>query len=326
MELKELVKQYKNWTLSRHQSDQDRDRLLGESLAQFAKVCNSLKDYGEILMALYLCVRYFGSQKGERVFTSLLVKNNSFKEVEPTWYLLFTQSNIFATLCRMQTSVERSQFNVIVLKKALERDFEFMIDELLDGQIPVSNKMIELLLAGERERSLINLLTQTKESKNTRPKYHNMSEKSKYQGIAAIIKKQVTFNLDKPRDLEDLYGMKELHFLNIIGIAMEIDIKTSQVQSLITLMKREIEAGNVPDGAVQLNYESLFRLFARLRKIKLIRFLFNQKFDFEFSVHVFIAALEEDAFDIAVLLHKEFVQLMRENSLKDNRSIVSNCI
>lgn len=254
------------------------------------------------------------------------MKNNSFKEVEPTWYLLFTQSNIFATLCRMQTSVERSQFNVIVLKKALEREFEFMVDELLDGQIPVSNKMIELLLAGERDRSLINLLTQTKESKNTRPKYHNMSEKSKYQGVAALIKKQVTFNLDKPRDLEDLYGMKELHFLNIIGIAMEIDIKTSQVQSLITLMKREIEAGNVPDGAAQLNYESLFRLFARLRKIKLIRFLFNQKFDFEFSVHVFIAALEEDAFDIAVLLHKEFVQLMRENSLKDNRSIVSNCI
>ena len=61
MELREVVKQYKTWTMSRHQSDQDRDRLLAESLAQFAKVCNSLKDYGEILMALYLCVRYFGS-------------------------------------------------------------------------------------------------------------------------------------------------------------------------------------------------------------------------------------------------------------------------
>lgn len=226
----------------------------------------------------------------------------------------------------MHTSVERSQFNLIVLKKALERDFDFMVAEVLNGQVPVTNKMIELLLMEGKDKALINLLVQSKESKQTRPKYHNVSEKRQHMGISAIIKKSVTFNLDKPRDLEDLYGMKELHFMNIIGIAMEIDAKTAQVESLIFMMQKAIEAGNVPDGPLQLSYRSLFRLFARLRKIKLIRFLFHQKFDFEFSVHVFIAALEEDAFDIAVLLHKEFVQLMRENSLEENRSIVTNCI
>ena len=125
--------------------------------------------------------------------------------------------------------MERSQFNLIVLKKALERDFDFMVAEVLNGQVPVTNKMIELLLMEKKERMLINLLIQSKESKQTRPKYHNVSEKRQHMGISAIIKKSVTFNLDKPRDLEDLYGMKELHFMNIIGIAMEMDAKTAQV-------------------------------------------------------------------------------------------------
>ena len=37
-------------------------------------------------------------------------------------------------------------------------------------------------------------------------------------------------------------------------------------------------------------------------------------------------ALEEDAYDIAALLHKEFSYLMRDNSNEDNRQIVSLCV
>ena len=30
----------------------------------------------------------------------------------------------------------------MVLKEALDRDFDFMVEEILDGKIPVSSKMI----------------------------------------------------------------------------------------------------------------------------------------------------------------------------------------
>lgn len=37
-------------------------------------------------------------------------------------------------------------------------------------------------------------------------------------------------------------------------------------------------------------------------------------------------ALEEDCYDMAMLLHKEFRYLMRENSPEENKQIVSLCV
>ena len=53
---------------------------------EFEKACNHLRDRDEVLVALYLSVTRFNSAK---VFQSLLVRNNSFKELQPDWYLLF---------------------------------------------------------------------------------------------------------------------------------------------------------------------------------------------------------------------------------------------
>jgi hypothetical protein len=41
--------------------------------------------------------------------------------------------------------------------------------------------------------------------------------------------------------------------------------------------------------------------------------------DFEFTPSLFISVLEDDCFDVAALLHKEFAYLMRENSPEENR-------
>ena len=48
-------------------------------------------------------------------------------------------------------------------------------------------------------------------------------------------------------------------------------------------------------------------MFAKHRKIKLLRFLFKQTPDkFKFSIKLFVTALEISAYDIAALLYKEF--------------------
>lgn len=41
--------------------------------------------------------------------------------------------------------------------------------------------------------------------------------------------------------------------------------------------------------------------------------------DFDFKVDTFILTLDESAYDVAVLLYKEFAYLMRTNSDEDNR-------
>jgi len=48
--------------------------------------------------------------------------------------------------------------------------------------------------------------------------------------------------------------------------------------------------------------------------------------DFEFDVQLFLTALEENAFDIAVLLHQEFSYVMRGNSERDDQQIVQYCV
>lgn len=80
---------------------------------EFEKACNQLRDRDEVLMALFLSVTRFNSAK---LFQSILVRNNSFKELQPDWYLLFQEKNIFSKLQQFTTSVERCHFNFIVLK------------------------------------------------------------------------------------------------------------------------------------------------------------------------------------------------------------------
>ena len=96
----------------------------------------------------------------------------------------------------------------------------------------------------------------------------------------------------------------------------------------MSLMKTEVAHG--PAAAAKdepiLNYIELYRTFVKHRKIKLIRYLFAQKMDFEFKVEIFIMTLDESAFDVAVLLYKEFAYLMRNNSDEDNRQIVSRLV
>jgi len=102
-----------------------------------------LLDKDEVLIALYLLVTRFVNQ---RVFQALLVKNSSFKDIQPGWNLLFTEPNIFFKLVASRTSIESSQFGYIVLKQSLDRDYTFIIEDYFDGRAPVTSKMVELLL------------------------------------------------------------------------------------------------------------------------------------------------------------------------------------
>lgn len=87
-------------------------------------------------------------------------------------------------------------------------------------------------------------------------------------------------------------------------------------------MRKEVQQKTMPNIEYQLDYKELYRLFVRLRKIKLLRYIFNLKSEFQFEVPLFITALEEDAYDVAMLLHREFKYLMRNNSDEEDRTIV----
>jgi len=54
--------------------------------------------------------------------------------------------------------MQRSEFNYIALKLALENDYTFMIEEILDGLMPITSKMIELMLQEKQIKLLTSLI------------------------------------------------------------------------------------------------------------------------------------------------------------------------
>jgi hypothetical protein len=208
-----------------------------------------------------------------------------------------------------------------------------MVEEILNGKIPVTDRIIGLLLRENQKKLLINMIAIPRgtENKACRPKYFMRGEKKYSHGLRKAFGRSSTTvkGLDKdgaPSAPES--GDKELDFNDIVDVALAQREKGQCVIDLMSLMKSE-EAHRPAgggSGGPMLNYVELYRTFVRQRKIKLIRYLFGQKMDFEFKVEIFIMTLDESAFDVAVLLYKEFAYLMRTNSNEDNRQIVSRLV
>jgi len=209
-----------------------------------------------------------------------------------------------------------------VLKQALERDYTFIVEDLMDGRMPVTPKMIELLLIENQKKLLASLIAETLSSYASRPRFLDV-EVNKYRNA---VKNVIGSHLLDEEDEDGLKGMKPLTAIDIVRIALDMKLNTTDMVELLKILRNEIKGSKVADKAEQLDYKEFFRLFIKLRKVKLIRYLFNQRIEFEFTVQIFIMALEEDCYDMAMLLHKEFRYLMRENSQEENKQIVSLCV
>lgn len=90
--------------------------------------------------------------------------------------------------------------------------------------------------------------------------------------------------------------------------------KTRPIIDLFKLIKLEMHVNKIPKAKEKdhVDYVAVYRLFVRHRKLKLLRYLFSLNQDFGFSVELFQIAIEEDAYDVACLLHREFGPMLRE--------------
>ena len=290
-----------------------------------------------MLIAMYLAVSRLDDSD---TFHNLLHANDYFKGIEVEWYLLFTEPNIFEKLQQFATSAERSQFNLFVLRQAIKDDLAFIVEDLLDGRAPITDRMVNYLLSMKQYKTLIELISipKSRSMVATRPKWLVTETRRALKAFRDATGTQLTslrFARKSERYLEDkkasinqdyIQGDREISFLDIINQALMIGEKTRALMELMKSMKNEVIQKNITDAGAQLNYKEIYRLFVRYRKIKMLRYLFNLKLEFEFSVHLFIIALEEDAFDVACLIHREFAYLMRELTPEETRLIVTNIV
>jgi len=148
---------------ARRNSEVERDRLplpekfVSPLMAQLKKVVDMdspkaltqlvkgerIGDPEEALMVIYVAVVVMNTLG---VFDHLLEKHQRFK-TKPVWHLLFSMPNIFQVLQSSPSMAERQKFDELVLKVALERELNFIIDIVLDNRTIITPEILSLLLA-----------------------------------------------------------------------------------------------------------------------------------------------------------------------------------
>jgi hypothetical protein len=74
-------------------------------------------------------------------------------------------------------------------------------------------------------------------------------------------------------------------------------------ETIKKIMRKYHEKGNIKPQ----EHREIFLLFAIKRKLKLMSFMLNEEqFDFQFEEKNFVDVLENDVFDMGVLLHREY--------------------
>jgi hypothetical protein len=68
------------------------------------------------------------------------------KDIHPELTIFFSLDKIFLKLQRLRNSVERRKLSYFVLNSALVREFDFVIEDLLDGREAVTEQTIKLLI------------------------------------------------------------------------------------------------------------------------------------------------------------------------------------
>lgn len=179
----------------------------------------------------------------------MLVRNNSFKDYRKDWEALFTENNIFIRLQKFETSVERSKFNFIVLQKALEKDIVFIVEDLLDGRVPITNQMIKLLLKEGQKKLLVSLLSD-KNPRATRPKYLCLESKKFSQNIKKLIGSTSSHIFSDKSQIDLFQGEREICFMDMVMCALEMGEKNDSIIELLQFMRNEVTAKNLPDGPI----------------------------------------------------------------------------
>lgn len=67
---------------------------------------------------------------------------------------------------------------------------------------------------------------------------------------------------------------RELHFNDVIEVALDAKVKSQTIIHMIKRMKSEITSNYFDNPSKELNMNDLYRIFVQRRKMNLLRFLF----------------------------------------------------
>jgi len=110
---------------------------------------------------------------------------------------------------------------------------------------------------------------------------------------------------------------RNIRLVDFIQIMLELKWKS---QEIVTILQNYYKKGQIDS----IDKRELFLLFAMKRKLKLMSHVINSDdFSFEFREDNFIDVIENDIFDMAVLLYREYFLLIRTQQEKICKLLVA---
>ncbi len=136
---------------------------------------------------------------------------------------------------------------------------------------------------------------------------------TKFDTGSAQIKK-IVFAGRTSQPMED----RNIRLVDFIQIMLELKWKS---QEIVTILANYYKKGQIDS----IDKRELFLLFAMKRKLKLMSHVINSDdFSFEFREDNFIDVIENDVYDMAVLLYREYFLLLRTQQEKILKLIVAS--
>lgn len=124
---------------------------------------------------------------------------------------------------------------------------------------------------------------------------------TKFDSGAAQIKK-IVFAGRAAQPMED----RNIRLVDFIQIMLELKWKSAEI---VTILSNYYKKGAIDS----IDKRELFLLFAMKRKLKLMSHVINSEdFAFEFNEDNFVDVVENDVYDMAVLLYREYFLLIKK--------------
>ena len=119
--------------------------------------------------------------------------------------------------------------------------------------------------------------------------------------------KKIVFAGRAAAPLED----RTIKLVDFVQVMLELNWKSSEITEVLTNYSKKSKIDNV-------DMRELFLMFAVKRKIKLMSMLINGDiFKMEFTEDNLLDVIENDAFDMGVLLYREYFLLLKSPKVAD---------
>ena len=245
---------------------------------KIALIPSSLKeDLKEAVLYAYFAVRYFD----DHIYKVIQSRTMHFQE-DPDLAKLLGRDGSFMKLTGDESKYSRYRLNQTAFEAAIDKDYVDVAFHFIEtGEATITWELVRKMIARRQEYLVKQCI-----------KYGSKFD----AGMASAGLKKMVFAGRAAASLED----RTIKLVDFVQVMLELEWPTKDITDILTNYSKKGKIDN-------FDMRELFLMFAVKRKIKLMSMLINgDQFQMDFTEENFVDVLENEAFDMAVLLYREY--------------------